>query len=161
MPATSATWLIELAVTPISRASPVRASASSWWPACRSGPRAPPTTCASRPLGRRTRSAAHRHAEPRLAGRGPNAARSSEWSAPGCGVTDGSGGTPVWSYERNFMPARGRVETATGTPLRAFRRRQDQVHGGAPAVALSLDLAPELWGDAAAQPAPHPESPPL
>lgn len=44
----------------------------------------------------------------------------------------------------NLIPARGMVEPAAGKPLQAFRRRQDQVHDGAPAVALSLDLAPEL-----------------
>src|SRR3984957_2831702 len=47
--ATNPTWPIGLAATPISRASPARASALSLSPACRSGPRAPPTTCASRP----------------------------------------------------------------------------------------------------------------
>ena len=45
---TNATWPIGPAATPISRASPARASALSLSPACRSGPRAPPTTCASR-----------------------------------------------------------------------------------------------------------------
>ncbi len=47
--ATNGTWRTAPAATPISRASPGRASALSLSPACRSAPRAQPTTCASRP----------------------------------------------------------------------------------------------------------------
>ena len=46
--ATSATWRNGPAATPISKASPERAIASSSSPACLSAPRAQPTTCASR-----------------------------------------------------------------------------------------------------------------
>src|SRR5664279_3089023 len=49
MRATSATWPIEPAATPISRVSLARVSGSSWSRACRSAPPAPPTTCASPP----------------------------------------------------------------------------------------------------------------
>src|SRR3984957_11933844 len=51
MRVTNATWPIGPAATPLSRASPPRASVLSLSPACRSGPRAPPTTCASRLSG--------------------------------------------------------------------------------------------------------------
>src|ERR1700733_611286 len=49
--ATNAPWPLGPAGTPIWRASPARASALSLSPACRSEPRARPTTCASRPWG--------------------------------------------------------------------------------------------------------------
>jgi hypothetical protein len=54
-----------------------------------------------------------------------------------------------------------RAASASGTlascrPLRTFARRQDQVHGRTPAVALPLELTAELLGEAFDQPAAEP-----
>jgi hypothetical protein len=80
--------------------------------------------------------------------------------------TRSGGGTPRctkrWPGQHQEQPRRGGPSWPALDPslrasfLRAFMRRQDQLHGRTPAIALPLELASELLGEAFHQPAAEP-----